>query len=439
MSKLQWLIVSLFTMLCDIGVCAQSSNERVIGIDEIFQLADENSVSIKSHTTALEVAQEAINIAKAQRLPDISTSLSGSFLGDGYLWNRNFGDGQRIHIPHWGNNFSLQASQVVYAGGAISSGIASAKLSEQLAEIDKELNQQDVRFLLTGYYLDIYKLDNQQQVYEKNIALTQIVIKDMTAKYKEGTVLKNDITRYELQLETLKLQLAKVQDARKILNHQLITTLHLPSDTKIIPDTTVLSHHILPLTEQEWQQMASSSNLSLRGSVLKVQLGEQQVKQERSALRPKVAVVAEEHLDGPITIEVPTLNNNFNYWYVGVGIKYDIASLFKNNKRVRQARLQMRQAKENQSLIQEQVENAVQAAYTNFITAFTELKTQEKSTELADQNYSVIANRYNNGLALLTDMIDANNTKIDAEIGLVNARVNVIYHYYKMKYTTHTL
>ena len=152
-----------------------------------------------------------------------------------------------------------------------------------------------------------------------------------------------------------------------------------------------------------------------------------------------MAIVAAEHLDGPITIEVPTLDNNFNYWYLGIGVKYNISSLFKNNKKLKQARLASRQAHEAHDLAQEQVENAVQANYVNFMTAFTELRTQEKSVELADENYSIVNNRYRNDLALLTDMLDASNMKLSADLALVNARINVVYNYYKMKYITHTL
>lgn len=136
---------------------------------------------------------------------------------------------------------------------------------------------------------------------------------------------------------------------------------------------------------------------------------------------------------------MPVLDNNFNYWFVGVGVKYNISSLFKSNKKVKQARLQTRRAMEEQTLAHEQVENAVQAAYTDYLTSFTELQTQTKKTELANQNYKVTDNRYRNDLALLTDMLDASNTKLDAELGLVNARIDVIYNYYKMKYLTHTL
>lgn len=439
MSKLQWLAALLCAVLCSPGLRAQSTNKRVLSMQEMFGIADENSTSIKSQTAAVEAAQEAVKAAKAERLPDIGASLSGSFLGNGYLWDRHFRGGQNIHIPHWANNFALQASQVVYAGGAITSAIESAQLAEQLASLDKELNRQDIRFLLAGCYLDIFKLDNQRQVYEKNIELTQMVIRNMEARREEGTALKNDITRYELQLETLRLQLAKVNDARRILNHQLVTTLHLPADTEIAPDTTLIGGDVPTGTEAQWKETATAANLRLQQSDLGVLLSQQRVKQERAQMRPQVAIVAEEHLDGPITIEVPTLNNNFNYWYVGVGVKYNISSLFKNNKRVRQAQRQARQAEEQRLLAREQVENAVQAAYTNYLTARTELRTQEKNAELAEQNYNVTANRYRNDLALLTDMLDASNTKVDADLGLVNARINVLYNYYKMKYTTHTL
>lgn len=405
----------------------------------MFRLADENSISIQSYRTGQEAADEALKAAKAQQLPDVSTSLSFSYLGDGRLWDRDFSNATNIPMPHYGNNFALEAQQVIYAGGAINSGIAIAELQQQIARLDLHKNRQEIRFLLTGYYLNLYKLTNQEQVIKKNLELTEQVILNMEAREREGTVLKNDITRYELQRETLKLQLAQVQDACKIMNHQLVTTLHLPEDTRIIPDTTLLNQDISVLTENDWQQMAEQNNANLQLAELGTRISQQQVKLEHSERLPKIALVAAEHLDGPITIEVPVLDNNFNYWYVGIGIKYNISSLFKNNKKLKQAKLNARRSQEQHELAQEQTENAVQAGYVNFLASFTDLRTQEKSVELADENYAVTSNRYQNDLALLTDMLDASNMKLTADLGLVNARINLLYNYYKMKYLTHTL
>ena len=193
------------------------------------------------------------------------------------------------------------------------------------------------------------------------------------------------------------------------------------------------------LSENDWQEIASASNLDLRQAKTGIDIREQQVVRERSERLPKISLVASEHLDGPITIEVPVLDNNFNYWFVGVSVSYNLSSLFKNNNKLKQAKLNVRRAQESHQLAQEQIENAVQACYTNFLTAYTELRTQEKNVQLANENYSVTSNRYRNELALLTDMLDASNTKLSADLALVNARIDLVFHYYQMKYVTHTL
>lgn len=423
-------------VLCSQYLCAQS---RTMGIEEMFRLADENSKSIQTYRTGKEVADENLKAAKAQRLPDISASLSGSYWGNGKLWDRDFSNATKIDMPHWGNNFALEAQQVVYTGGAISSGIELAELEKQLAEMDWQKNRQDIRFLLVGHYLNLYKLHNQIEVLHKNLELTDQLIANMQARLEEGTALENDITRYELQRETLRLQLAKVEDACKIANHQLVITLHLPEGTVVQPDTTLNDNQIQTLSEANWQELAAQNNLNLQQAETGIKVNRQRVKMERSERLPKISLVAAEHLDGPITIEVPVLDNNFNYWYVGVGVKYNISSLFKNNRKLKAARLNVRKAQETYELAQEQTNHAVQESYVNFLTSFTDLRTQQKSVELADQNYSVTSNRYQNDLALLTDMLDASNMKLSADLGLVNARINVIYNYYKMKYVTHTL
>lgn len=437
MSKKRMLMVLLcFATLCGKDLCAQM---RRMGIEEMFQLADEQSRSIRAYRTGRDAADEALKAAKAQRLPDVSVSVSASYLGDGKIWDRDFGGAMTVGMPHFGNSFSIEAQQVVYSGGAISSAIKQAELGRLLAEQDLRKNIQEVRFLLVGNYLDIYKLDNQIRVIRKNLELTEQVIANMKARREQGTVLKNDITRYELQREQLNLQLSRVMDARRIANHQLLTTLHLPESVEICPDTTLLERQIHALTEAEWQAAAAANNLTLQAAQTAVRMSEQKVRQERSERLPHISLVAADHLDGPVTIEVPALDNNFNYWYVGIGVKYSVSSLFKNNRKLKQARLSVSQAQERSLLAQEQVAQAVQAGYVNFLTAFTDLRTQENSVKLADENYAVTRNRYENEMALLTDMLDASNMKLSADLGLVNARINVVYNYYKMKYITHTL
>ena len=427
--------------LCCAALCSQMTfaQPRVIGIDELFRLAEEQSMSIRSFESGAAAAAEGVRAARAARLPDVGVTVSASFLGDGRLWDRSFGEGMKVDIPHFGNNFALEAQQVVYAGGAVRSGIRMAELEQRDAETSLERNRQDICFLLLGHYLNLYKADNRIRVLRENLALTEQVLETMRARREQSTVLQNDITRYELRREQLRLELQRAEDTGTILNHRLVTALHLPEGTEIRPDTTLLQTGSGTLSQSDWQDVARENNLDLRSAQTGIGMSDEAVRLQRSGRLPKVSLMAADHLDGPITIEVPVLNNNFNYWYVGVGIRYNIASLFKSGRRIRQAELYARRARESYDLECERVDNAVQESYVNLMTAEADLRTQQKSVELADENYAVVSNRYANDLALLTDMLDAGNTKLEADLALVEARINLIYDYYRMKYVTHTL
>ena len=404
--------------------------------------------------------EEGVASAKTALLPSVEFSVQGSYTGNAVLLSRGFStSGTTEYIvpglgpqqvpngkqptPHWGNSFTVQVSQVIYAGGAIRSGIEIAKLGHQMAELDVEKNRQEVRFLLTGYYLDLYKLKNQSQVIAKNIELTEKVIAQMKDRREQGTVLKNDITRYELQLQSLVLAKTQVDDAQKIIRHQIATTIHLPQGEDFELDAQSLEEEGMALkaltSEESWQQTAMENNIDIRQATLATTMSEQMVKNTPAASLPSVAVVAENSLSGPYTSDLIPRNANVNVWFVGIGVKYNLSSLWKNKHDIRKARHESTQAHERVQLAREGMENAVQANYTNLLTSSVEVSTQEKQVELADQNYTVVKNRYDNDLALLTDMLDASNMKLSADMALVNARIDMLYYYFKLKYITNTL
>lgn len=445
--------------LC-VPICAQENTVQTMTLTALYDIADRQSRKVRVSEVALQAAEEGVAAAKSALLPSVDLSLQGSYTGNAFMLSRGFsGNGTTDYIvpgvgvfpvangkqdtPHWGNSFTAQVSQVVYAGGAIRSGIRMAELGKEMAELDVEKNRQEIRFLLTGYYLDLCKLDNQIEVVRSNIALTQKEIEQMKARREQGTVLQNDITRYELQLQSLELTLTKLTDAFSIINHQLVTTLHLPEQTVIAPDKSQLDSEIdalAAITAQEtWQKTAADNNLGIRQATVASNLAEQKVKQARAQSLPSVAVVAENRLFGPYTQDLIPKDCNVNVWFVGIGIKYSLGSLWKNQHNIRKARIEHLQSQEALSLAHEEVKKGVQASYTNLSTSYTEVKTQQKQVELANQNYSVVQNRYQNDLALLTDMVDAANMKLSAEMALVNARIGMLYNFYQLKYITNTL
>ena len=448
------------SMIVGANGCAPALAQHRMSLQSLFNLADQQSQRIKVSEVALKAAEEGVASAKSAMLPSVEFSLQGSYTGNAFLMSRGFStSGTTEYIvpglgpqqvengkqptPHWGNSFTARASQVIYAGGAISSGIEMAKLGRQLAELDVEKNRQEVRFLLTGYYLDLCKLQNQSQVIAKNIELTEKVIEQMKARREQGTVLKNDITRYELQRQSLLLTKAQIDDAQKIIRHQISTTVHLPEGEDFEVDTQSLEEEEMALktltSEESWQQTAAENNIDIRKASLVSEMSEQKVRNTRAASRPSVALVVENNLSGPYTSDLIPKNANVNVWFVGIGVKYNLSNLWKNKHNIRKVRHENTQARESVQLAHEGIEKGVQASYTNLLTSSVEVRTQEKQVELADQNYTVVKNRYDNDLALLTDMLDASNMKLSADMALVNARINMLYNYFKLKYITNTL
>lgn len=421
-------------LLSCIGLTSAFAQPRVLGIEELFNLADAHSKSLKVHHLAVDEARQAIKIARNDLLPSVEAGLSFSYIGNGWMSDRDFSNGMKTDMPHFGNSFAFKATQAVYTGGAVSTSIKMSELQKEMAETELDNDRQNVRFMLVGHYLDLFQLHNQRKVYEKNIEQTQLLIEEIKAAFEQGAALQSDITRYELQLKNLELGLTNVNNQIRILNRQIVTTIGLDTNTEILPDTNLLSVNIDKQSELHWQNERAQAP-AIRLADLGIQMSQKQQDMARAGRRPTIGLIAANNFDGPILIEVPPINKNFNYWYVGVNVTYKFDALFKNNKKVKQAKLATLKAQENKRLADEQLSNGINAAYINLEEAYTRLDTKEKSVQLAHENYEVIHSRYLNGLSLVTDMLDASNIQLSSELELANAQVGILYQYFMLKKT----
>ena len=413
------------------GGCAMC--QTPYSLDRLLRLADSNNVEIRSYRAGIAAAEEEATATSRLMLPSLSVTASVGYLGDGYAWDRDFTNGRNYEMPHFSNQFGVEASQVVYAGGALRSAARLAALGVDMQQLRYEQNRQDVHFRIAGIYLDLYRMNNQVQVYDQNIALTQRLIANIRAKQEQGAALRNDLTRYELQLANLQLQRQSMVNGISILSRQLGSMVGLDGSTIAI-DTTFLSAPYILRSLDEWQHTATAQSKALQQAAVGTTMQEEQLAVERSAMLPHLALVAQDNLNGPVTIDIQPYDINYNYWFVGLGVQYDVASLWKNKRKVAAARQKVSQAELQRDNAAIQIANAVQESYIRMEESRENMETKQKTLELANQNYTVTENRYNNDLALLTDMLDASNTKLQAELELVGAKVALIFNYYRLKY-----
>lgn len=432
----QWL--ALILVCGQIGY-AQISKKMIIPLDSAFALVEKNNTHLKLSRSVTETAGKAVEVAKTMRLPSLNMEIAAMYLGDGTIMDRNFSDAQYAAIPHFGNNFSIEASYVVFAGGAISNSIEKAELEAQVAALAHDKNGLDIRFLVAGHYLNLYKLYNQKKVFEKNIEQTNELIKQVKARLHTGMALENDLTRYEYMFQSLELAIIEIDNNISILNKHLCVALGLPTDLTILLDPAVQNIDFLPMSHTDLFGEALSKRPRLKMESLKKELAEKNIRLAGAERYPSIALIGAEHLDGPITFEIPPIDRNFNYWYVGVGISYKLESLYKSKSKIALAETAYNTADLAYRAEIENTRTAVHEAQTKYAEAYKKLTTYRKNFQLASENYNVINTRYNNDLVLITEMLDASSTKLKAELQVVNAKLDVVFNYLKLKREIGTL
>jgi outer membrane protein TolC len=439
MSNKPLFMAVLCASLCTGAYCAEPETVS-LDISQVLELVEQNNKDVATARRNVDVSQQGIKVANAAKLPNIDASVSISYIGDATITDRDFSNVMRAATPHFGNSASVTVYQPVYAGGAINAGVDIAKTQTALSQTELDITRQNVGIRAVACYLELFKANNLLNVYDENIATTTRLLNEMRSRFNEGVVLKNDITRYELRLSTLNYDRLSISNRTSVLNHDLCLMLGL-NDGTIIATNIDNELASLPTIEGQrlWYERSISNSPTLKLLEKQTELNAQQRKLLKAEKLPHVGLVAADSFNGPVTFEIPPLNKNFNYWYFGVSVSYNVSSLFKTSKSMLKNTLELEQLQQRRAAVEDNLDSTIDNTYTQFTQAFKMLETEEKNVELATENYRIVENRYNNQLALLTDMLDASTAKLDAEVRLVNARVNILYYYYQLKYNSGTL
>lgn len=402
-------------------------------LTDVFTRIENENRTMAMLRTAQEAAEQGIRSAKDARYPEINAEVNVSYIGDSFLTDRDFSNYTKAPSPHFGNGFTLEAQQVVYAGGAVNAAVKMAEHEGRMSEAVISQRRQGLRLMAAGEYLDLFRTDNSIKVYEKNIALTTKLIEEINAKREHGLALAADVTRYELRLEMLKLDLVRLRNTREIMNYRLVNSLGLPEGT-VISSALADDEDLRDRSRQHWQEIAADSSPEMKVSGINADMALTRQKLVRSERLPKIAVVAYENFNGPITFEIPPIDKNLNIWYVGLGIRYNFSSLYKSGHKLKQAEIAVRQAEQAKDVTEENLRNSVQKAYADYMQSYVELETSEKSLQLADENYGRVHDRYMEQLVLVTDMLDAFNMKLEAELDVSASNAGIQYRLCCLRY-----
>ena len=159
----------------------------------------------------------------------------------------------------------------------------------------------------------------------------------------------------------------------------------------------------------------------------------------RTDRMPTIAAFGGYNMARPLTASMPAKDLYTNSWQTGLSINYSIDNLYKTKEKVQLAKFQLNQAKAVLDLQLQQLDVQTNAAYLKWQEAVKQAQLYTESEALANENYKIVESKYLNQLALLADMTDATNAKLEAELLSVNSEINVRYQYYNLMKTTGTL
>ena len=430
----QWdKFCSMVVLLCmnSVGAHAQVV---IMTIEDLFQRVEIANTEVALARTDVAIADVRQKAEKDGRLPDVSVALEGDYIGNVYVLDRDFGNATRSPMTHWGNSLGINVYQPLYTGGELTAKIDRADAQSKLADNNVEIVADRMKLLILQCYLDLFKNRNLLSVYDENIRITRELIGEMTARANQGLVLANDVIRYDLNLSNLTYDRLAVVNTIRNLNYNMLSYLKLENCDTIVPtiDFDRINFSAAPL--QHWMEMSREESPALKSFELQAVELSANEKLIRSETLPKIGVNAAASVAAPITTHTPVLDKNLAKWYVGLNIKFTPSAFYKTNHRRQAVSMERERLQLVREVQEETIDRSLDRAYKSYTEAVEHVATQMKNVELASENYRIVERRYSNDLSLLTDMLDASAAKLDAETRLVNARVDVLYYYFQLKY-----
>ena len=398
----------------------------------------QNHQQLKISQAQLQAGEQQVRVSKTQQLPSVTFSANALYLGDAVILDKDWSKVQTVEMPHFGNTFGLQASQLLYSGGVIKKSIEIAELQKQLAELDLVGNEQNVKFLIISYYLDIYKLLNQFLVFEQNKLLAEQLLANITKLYEEDMVTRNELIRSELLIKNLELAILTIKNKHTILSNQMSYALGLPNNVLIIP-TEKLNTDVNIYSQAHYTNTARERHPTLQFAEKNLEIAEKNIAVQKSNWAPSVSAFGGYNMQRPITSSMPAMDMYNNSWHLGISLNFKLDNFYKLNQRVNLSKSQARISQESLTYTQQNIELGVNAAYLKFQESEQQVRIMDESKILANENYEIVRNKYLNQLAITAEMTDASNAKLNAELEYANAVINAMFQYYNLLKSTGSL
>lgn len=429
-SNKKWLksISAFFLLLTLVVATARTNAQQPVPLN----LKDALNYALKANQDArksrldVENSQYQIDEVRSRALPQVNGSagltynplLQQSALPNIFGPNPNPNETILVAFGQkWNTNAGVSLSQAIFDKSVLT-GLKAAKTTREFYQLNSQLTEEQVIEQVATNYYQLLVQRQQISVLDSTISNTTRVQRVLQGQYENGLAKKIDLDRIAVNISNLNSQRQQLVNNITLLENQLKFYMGMPIETRIsIPEAEI--HSIQP--------QAVPSNISVNiDNRLEYRLLETQ---ERLLQHQKESYKSEYY---------PSLSLSGNYSYQGLGNKQplfkgkaqginwvDAASVslnlripifngFATKSRIKQANISIEKIREDKANATLALNLAFENAKTQINNSIITLNAQRENMTLAQEVFSNTQNNYNNGLATLTDLLNAETSLTEA-------------------------
>ncbi|MFV0155222.1 TolC family protein [Empedobacter falsenii] len=419
----------IFLPICLVVATFAHAQDTNVSLQEVIQQSLQNNKSVKVAEAAKNTNEYKVQSAKNNRLPDIS--LSGQYMHlftttnvDIKLPMQSSGGGMGVE-PNQLLLGQASASVPVFAGFKIKNAIKSSELMVDLSNLQIEATKENVVWQAINLYFGLYKTQRSIDVLNENLVRANQRVKDFQNFLDNGIIARNDLLRAKLQASNVQVAIDEAETQYKNINYRL-NLLTGQDESKIVHVDNVETLKTINQNSQDYVNRTDVKSYDVKN-----QIADSQIKIAKAAYYPQLAISA-----GYIAMDIDKVASVTNATNVGVGLKYDLSSLYKNKAEVEIAKaLKLENEMQKETTI-DKAKVEMNEAFQKYDLAKKKNNVYKEAVEQANENYRIVKDKNDNGLADTDDLLEADVQQLQAKINQVVGDADeqlAIYEYY---YTT---
>ncbi len=320
---------------------------------------------------------------------------------------------------------TVQATQVLYAGGQVRAAIRIAKFTEDSSYFSlRDVVDQTIATVRQQFYT-VLLTRALITVQQESVKLLQDQLTDQQNRFEAGTVPRFNVLQAEVALANQQPQLISAKNNYLIAQYQLAKSLNLdpgPQGTTTFNAVGELEVHERPLDLKSAIQAGIERRPFLKVQRLTILIQKEQIKVALAGYKPQL------NANGGYEVRSSALSHELDDtvegWFFGFTGSWNIFDGLATYGRVKTARANLESAKVNYDDSVHQVELEVQQAFANLQTARETIRSQQKTVEQALEAVRLATERLAAGAGTQLDVLNAQVQLTTARSTELQARSN---------------